>query len=317
MDNLSCCQISVQCTVWLTYQERSLSTWSKSQPRSGVFPLLKISHTVAPKLHLSHSRVRLSGASSTSGATQGILSRITKETHTDMHIHTYMNNAQGLGVPFVFVVKCYFKLTYCMRMWLQETVSNFIYHLWLSIHLFISFQFIRFNSSVTELIYSHSPPFICISPSLSWLFDRAFVLQMDLIVSDMVRGGKPSLIYHPCPAWPHWCPGHSAWWKESCPVTGHLLWPAADFWHKYFHERCSSLPARQSHVHVDSSQCAALVKSEKSSGPNWVCKMSSRTVITDNALHQKFDLTRKFRTDASCLATSSFQLTDTDLPLFK
>lgn len=32
-----------------------------------------------------------------------------------------------------------------------------------------------------------------------------------------------------------------------------------------------------------------------------------------NLLH----LTRKLRTDASCLATSSFQLTDTDLPLFK
>lgn len=57
-------------------------TMSRSQPSRGLFPLLKSSHSVAPKLHLSHSRVMLSGDNSTSGATQGILSTTTKKTVT-------------------------------------------------------------------------------------------------------------------------------------------------------------------------------------------------------------------------------------------
>lgn len=57
---------------------------SKSQPSRGLFPLLKSSHSVAPKLHLSHFRVRLSGDASNSGATQGILSTITKNKATSV-----------------------------------------------------------------------------------------------------------------------------------------------------------------------------------------------------------------------------------------
>lgn len=62
-------------------------TMSRSQPRRGLFPLLKSSHSVAPKLHLSHSRVKLSGDSSTSGATQGILSTATKKAITCDSLH--------------------------------------------------------------------------------------------------------------------------------------------------------------------------------------------------------------------------------------
>lgn len=69
----------------VTSQERSGSTFSNSHPSSGVFPLLKISHTVAPKLHLSQPKVRFSGLSSSSGATQGILSRVTKHQRTHGH----------------------------------------------------------------------------------------------------------------------------------------------------------------------------------------------------------------------------------------
>lgn len=58
-------------------ENKSQSTRFKSQFCRGLLPLLKISHSVAPKLHLSHSKVRLSEVSSNSGATQGILSRIT------------------------------------------------------------------------------------------------------------------------------------------------------------------------------------------------------------------------------------------------
>lgn len=90
---------------------------------------------------------------------------------------------------------------------------------------------------------------------------------------DCVRHGKPSLIYHPCPAWLHWCPGRSAWWKESCPVTGRLLWPAADSSHRYFHEQCFFLPARQLHVNADQYW------SIQFSDPNWALKMSPRAGI--------------------------------------
>lgn len=78
-------------------------TISKSQPSRGLLPPLKISHSVAPKLHLSHSKVRLSGTLSISGATQGILSRITKK-HTSMHI-----------------------LKYCPWIMLKDQVSHFKY----------------------------------------------------------------------------------------------------------------------------------------------------------------------------------------------
>lgn len=63
----------------LTGKKKSQSTRFKSQFCRGLLPLLKISHSVAPKLHLSHSKVRLSEVSSNSGATQGILSRITAQ----------------------------------------------------------------------------------------------------------------------------------------------------------------------------------------------------------------------------------------------
>lgn len=50
--------------------------------------------------------------------------------------------------------------------------------------------------------------------------------------------------YHSFPALPNWCQGRWAWWMESNLVMNHPFWPAANFSHRYYHEQCSSPPAR-------------------------------------------------------------------------
>lgn len=124
-------------------------TMSRSQPSRGLFPLLKSSHSVAPKLHLSHSRVKLSGDISTSGATQGILSTTTKKAIT-----------------------------------------------------------------------------------------------CDSVANSATQGNLPGT-YHLSPASSRWFQGRSAWWREGRSSMGRLLWPAAGFWHRCFHEWYYFAPAKK------------------------------------------------------------------------
>lgn len=155
------------------------------------------------------------------------------------------------------------------------------------------------------------------------------------------RFRESSMTYHSFPALPSWCPGHWAWRRESSPVMGRPFWLAANFLHRYCHEQCSFLPAKPRHVdkwvnHYTLNLRQFCTQARKLLFSFYVTNVWSwnPTVLfcfcmyfifyfiyfvsfVRLMLHIWVHLTRKLSTEASCLATSSFQLTDTDRSLFK
>lgn len=110
-------------------RERSASTRFKSQFCRGLLPLLKISHSVAPKLHLSHSRVRLSEASNNSGATQGILSMITaqKKEYNLLYGSACFPNVGAYSHILTWPVKLSSLLVYLIYIYLKKNMMQFVF----------------------------------------------------------------------------------------------------------------------------------------------------------------------------------------------
>lgn len=194
-------------------------TMSRSQPSRGLFPLLKSSHSVAPKLHLSHSRVMLSGDVSTSGATQGILSTTTRKAATCDTVCRKLSKLSDPREPF-----------------------------------------------------GDLPSF----PSIVTLIPGSLSLMKGGTLFD----GSPSLT-------------SSRFLAQMFP------------WMTLFCSCKKNKKNIQTNIPLQKQTMWPLTNNRMGWG------------VGGGVVVESIQLTRKFSTDASCLATSSFQLTDTDLPLFR